>query len=278
MAAPTFAQSKAQYKALWESVTLRANKVGAADAAVRKIIANWPKYEAVTKITGVPSAFIAVCHMRESSNNFAGVLHNGEHIIGKGLKTRLVPKGRGPFTSWEQAAVDALKLKNLHRVADWPIERILYECESFNGWGYFWKKKPSPYLWAGTNHYTRGKYVADGQYDPNHIDTQLGTAIVLKRLEAAGINVSGKKVARQQEPVEQPKETDVADVPAPIPTNSPVKSKTLWATILGGLTSIAGVVGGIGFDWKTMAVICAFIVVFLFVFIGRERVKKMVDS
>jgi peptidoglycan hydrolase-like protein with peptidoglycan-binding domain len=34
-------------------------------------------------------------------------------------------------------------------------------------------------LWAGTNHYSRGKFVADGQYDPNHVDTQLGIIPVL---------------------------------------------------------------------------------------------------
>src|SRR5262249_48620684 len=40
------------------------------------------------------------------------------------------------------------------------------------------------YLWAGTNHYDRGKYVADGVWDASHRDTQLGLIPILQRLVA----------------------------------------------------------------------------------------------
>jgi len=33
---------------------------------------------------------------------------------------------------------------------------------------------PSPYVWSGTDQYNRGKYIADGHYDPHAIDKQLG--------------------------------------------------------------------------------------------------------
>lgn len=176
---PTFASMAAGYKAMWRSMKI--TKVAACDQAARKIIAARARYIAVEKIVGVPWFVIGIWHMRESNNNFAGVLHNGEHIIGTGRKTTLVPRGRGPFTTWEGSAVDALKLHGLQNVKEWPIERIGYETERFNGFGYIGKTN-SPYVWAGSNHYTRGKYVADGRYSATFVDTQLGCLPVLASL------------------------------------------------------------------------------------------------
>src|SRR5262249_23634365 len=41
---------------------------------------------------------------------------------------------------------------------------------------------PSPYVWASTDQYIRGKYIADGHYDPNATDHQLGCAALLNRM------------------------------------------------------------------------------------------------
>jgi hypothetical protein len=38
--------------------------------------------------------------------------------------------------------------------------------------------------WAGTNHYVRGKYAADGRWDPGHADRQLGMAPIMLRMMA----------------------------------------------------------------------------------------------
>ena len=46
---------------------------------------------------------------------------------------------------------------------------------------------PSPYLWSGTNVYTRGKFVRDGVYDPNAVSAQIGAVALLKRMAALGI-------------------------------------------------------------------------------------------
>lgn len=139
------------------------------------------RYKSASSLTGVPWFVIAVIHQRESSGSFAGVLHNGQKIIGTGRKTTIVPKGRGPFASWEAAAVDALK--NCHPYAannrDWSVKGTLDLLERYNGLGYRNKGLPSPYLWAGTNQYQKGKYIADGKYDPNHVDKQLGCAAIL---------------------------------------------------------------------------------------------------
>jgi len=142
------------------------------------------RYEAVSEATGVPWDVIAVIHYRESSCSFAGVLHNGEKIIGTGRKTTLVPKGRGPFSRWEDAAIDALMncAPYAGKNTDWSLSNTLDLLEAYNGLGYRKKGLPSPYLWAGTDQYTSGKYVADGKFDPNVVDKQLGAAAILMSL------------------------------------------------------------------------------------------------
>jgi lysozyme family protein len=195
MAAPSFASMAAGYRAMWKS--MRITRQAACDQAARRILAARDRYVAVERVVGVPWFVIGMWHMRESSNNFAGVLHNGEHIIGTGRKTRLVPAGRGPFNSWAEAAIDALKMKGLHQIKEWPIERIGYETERFNGFGYVARRVNSPYVWAGSNHYTTGKYVADGVFSMGHVDTQLGCLPVLAALckMSADVNerVNGKR-------------------------------------------------------------------------------------
>ena len=182
-----------------------------------KIIANRARYEQVSRATGVPWDVIGAIHYRESSNDFAGVLHNGQKIIGTGKKTTLVPKGRGPFSTWEEAAIDALM--NAHPYAgknkDWSIAGTLDILERYNGLGYRNKGLPSPYLWAGTDQYVKGKYVADGKYDPNHVDQQLGVAPILMKI---------REMEAQKQPVEPPN-------PIPQPT-TPQPPKTLWELIV----------------------------------------------
>jgi lysozyme family protein len=178
------------------------------NAEAAKIEANRARYEVVSKATGVPWDVIGVIHYRESSNHFGGVLHNGQKIIGTGKKTTLVPKGRGPFSTWEQAAIDALS--NCHpylaRNKDWSIGTTLDKLEAYNGLGYRNKGLPSPYLWAGTDQYQKGKYVADGKYDPNHMDQQLGVAAILMKLrDGAAALQPDKPPPAALEPLPPPK-------------------------------------------------------------------------
>lgn len=269
MAEPSFAKLKPVYRQRWDNA--RINRAASADEWARRILKLRPRYMPVEKQTGVPWWWIAVTHMRESSCNFQGVLHNGEHIIGTGRKTRLVPAGRGPFLSWEQAAIDAIKLKGLHRITDWSIERALYECERFNGWGYHWKRQPSPYVWAGTTFYKSGKYVRDGVYDPSHVDTQLGCAAVLKALEKMGIAVDRIPAPEpappppdiEQEPDDErdsPSANELGEKPA-------AKSKTIWASIIGIATTILSAVT----DWRVLSVL----VIAVLVFILLDRYAKL---
>lgn len=178
----TFAATQKGYAALWDKAVLTSSKRSAAVKVAQRIIAHRKRYEAVQAQTGVPWWWIGAIHDREAAGSFLGVLHNGEQIIGKGVKTKLVPAGRGPFSSWEEAAVDALKLKSLEKIADWSISRQLFEAERFNGQGYFGRRVNSPYLWAATSLQQAGKYVADHKWSSTAWDQQLGVAAVLKAI------------------------------------------------------------------------------------------------
>ena len=183
---PTFAATQKGYANLWAKAQIRDDAQAQITAAARKVLDGKAQYKAVEKATGVPWWWTGNTHMRESSCDFAGVLHNGEKIIGTDKKTTLVPAGRGPFATWEEAAIDALKLKDLDEITDWSIPRALYEWERFNGFGYYGKGVNSPYVWAGTTLQQPGKYVRDGVWDPSAVDKQPGCAALLKKLIEMG--------------------------------------------------------------------------------------------
>lgn len=165
------------------------------------------RYRAVEAKTGVPWPVIAVIHQRESSQNWGRSLAQGDPWNRVSVH---VPAGRGPFNSWEEAAIDALLNCHPHlaKRKDWSLAGVLIALEMYNGLGYASKGIPSPYLWAGTNQYKSGKYVADGRYDPSHVDQQLGCVAMLLSMMAIDptISFTGTKVtpSAPQAPHEAP--------------------------------------------------------------------------
>lgn len=141
----------------------------------KRLVATKTRYQAVEHATGVPWPFIAVTHERECSQNWAESLAQGDPWNQASIH---IPAGRGPFGSWEAAAIDALINCGPYaaRNRDWSIAGTLTLLERYNGLGYSSRGQPSPYVWSGTDQYARGKYVADGVYDPNEVDKQLGCA------------------------------------------------------------------------------------------------------
>lgn len=135
-------------------------------------------YLAIERRTGVPWFFVAVTHQRESSQDFARSLAQGDPW--DQVSTH-VPKGRGPFKSFEDAAVDALVNCSpfAARNTDWTVGGLLTMLEQYNGLGYSNRGLPSPYIWSGTDQYVKGKYVSDGVFDANVVDKQLGCAGLL---------------------------------------------------------------------------------------------------
>ncbi|PTY03021.1 hypothetical protein DB346_07110 [Verrucomicrobia bacterium LW23] len=179
------AEMRAWYRNLWDSM-----RIGDAPAivnAVSLITRARPRYEAIEKQTGVPWRVVGVLHYLECNCNFARHLHNGDPLT---ARTVQVPKGRpatgNPPFPWEASAQDALQYDGLAGQSDWSIEATLFRLEKFNGWGYFkFTDILSPYLWSMSNHYTRGKYVSDGEFDSAAVSKQVGAAVLLAVLAKA---------------------------------------------------------------------------------------------
>lgn len=144
-----------------------------------RITSNKKRYQAVSDKTGVPWEVIGVIHEREASGKWDTYLGNGQPLS---RKTTKVPAGRGPFASWEEGAIDALKNCGSKPATntDWSIGGTLTELEQYNGLGYANRGVPSPYIWSGTDQYSKGKYTGDHVYDPNAVDQQLGCAGLLR--------------------------------------------------------------------------------------------------
>jgi lysozyme family protein len=190
MARVNFTKSlKEEYTKLYKSCQSHAGKFDVIDSLTDKILLHRSRYDSVADTLGIPWYFIAAIHNMESSQNFSKHLHNGDPLT---ARTRHVPAGRPkkgiPPFSWEESAVDALKLRRLHKVEEWTLPRVLYELEGYNGWGYrlYHAHVLSPYLWSYSNHYHSGKYIADGTWSDTARSRQCGAAILIKRLEELG--------------------------------------------------------------------------------------------
>jgi len=180
----------AEYTNLFNTMVIKPELMHHVKTRVNAIIAYRKRYEAIGSQLGIPWRFIAVVHSMEAGLNFKKHLHNGDPLTGK---TTHVPKGRpvadpaagkGSAYTWEESALDALKLRKLDKVTNWSTARMLWELEGYNGYGYrlYHPDVKSPYLWSFTNHYKKGKYASDGKYDPNLVSQQVGAACLLKLL------------------------------------------------------------------------------------------------
>jgi lysozyme family protein len=194
----SFAEFKDAYENNWAELEIRANRLQEARNQANRLLHGKPAYQQIESKTGVPWWFVGLCHYRESNFNFDTYLGNGQSLA---RVTTIVPKGRGPFTgpdAFTNGALDALRLEGFIGANDWRIARTLYRLEGFNGYGYHGKGVNSPYLYGGSNIYgppeaKGGKYVADHVFNPGVVDSQLGTAVILKALMQldSSINLGG---------------------------------------------------------------------------------------
>jgi lysozyme family protein len=161
------------------------------------------RYQTVSAKTGVPWPFVAVIHERECSQDWTGSLAQGDPWDRVSVH---IPAGRGPFKSWEEAAIDALDncAPYASRNKDWSIGGLLTKLEEYNGLGYAARGVPSPYLWSGTDQYRSGKYIRDGVYDPNAVDSQLGCAGLLIEMMALDPTITFTGVALVPVPSKAP--------------------------------------------------------------------------
>lgn len=175
----------------WQVMKIRPELRATIDRAATRLVAPAGKaqYQAVAAITKVPWFVIAVIHEREASQSWKANIAQGDPWNKRSVH---VPSGRGPFKSWKDAAIDALSkcAPYAARWTDWTAGGALTLLEQYNGLGYAKKGRPSPYIWASTDQYVRGKYVADGHYDPNAVDHQLGCAALVAAMAAMDQSVT----------------------------------------------------------------------------------------
>lgn len=183
-----YASLKSEYARLYRKLTVRPQYTDTAQWHLDMMRKSRDRYQRVEKATGVPWHFIAATHALEASFNFRAHLHNGDFPLT--ARTRQVPAGRPsqwlPPSDWESSAKDALRLLGFTGQTDWSLERTLYRLEAYNGLGYRALGVPSPYLWSFSNHYERGKFVADGKFSSTAKSQQCGAAVMLKLLDEAG--------------------------------------------------------------------------------------------
>ena len=174
------------YEKLWATIIVKHND--RLEIIIKRILAKKSQYQAVELSSGVPWYVVACIHYMEASLDFKRQIHNGQRWD---RKTTLVPKGKGPWRTWHESAVDAMKklnedmLEELGEFFQWDIPSICYAFEDHNGWGYrnYHKQVKSPYLWSFSNHYKSGKYVADGRWSGSAVSKQLGTMVIIVKLK-----------------------------------------------------------------------------------------------
>jgi lysozyme family protein len=188
--APKFDDIKDDYNKLFATCAIRDANRSEVQWYVTKITdaTRRKAYEAVAEETCVPWYFTAIIHGMECSFDMTSHLHNGDSLK---AKTKQVPAGRPnpwlPPSDWVSSACDALRYDKLDEKADWSLAQMLYRWEAYNGWrSRLLYKINTPYLWSFSNHYTKGKFVADNVWDANAVSKQCGAAVMLKGLVESG--------------------------------------------------------------------------------------------
>jgi lysozyme family protein len=194
---------------LWHSAkypVLRSGSNGKQQAStitwtINRIRANEDRYkkcsEYVFQKSGrrYPWELIAALHMREAGGDFKKNFLNGQPL---NMRTTWVPKGRGPFATWEDSVVDGFGLK---RFPDkWDIANTLHYGHVWNGLGYMTETRRkiaghSPYLFAFTQHYKQGYFVSDGKFSSSAIALGVGVVVILKELGFKGETEAKKQDA-----------------------------------------------------------------------------------
>ena len=179
------------------------------DRVATRLVMAKPRYQALSERTGVPWFVIAVIHEREAGQNFSKSIAQGDPWNAKSVH---VPKGRGPFKTFEEAAIDALTncAPYAAKWKDWSAGGTMTLLEQYNGLGYANKGLPSPYNWSGTDQYKSGKYVADGVFDPNAVDKQLGCAGLIIAMQTLDPSIKFGPPVSLPSPTVQPKHVAVA--------------------------------------------------------------------
>lgn len=174
-----------KYQELWDTLEIKPTWKSRVYRAAKAIAANKDKYERIAKKVNpqMPWYFVGIIHNMECGLDFGKHLHNGDSLS---HRTHLVPAGRPktgepPFT-FDESANDALLMKGYDKVTDWSFGSVAYLLVQYNGLGYEMRGIANPYLWSGSSHYVKGKFVADHVFDADAVSEQVGAMLLVKAL------------------------------------------------------------------------------------------------
>ena len=172
------------YAHLWSTMSLRADWTQKAADAAKKIFANKNNYHSVESLTGVPWFIVALIHQMEADLDFRAHLHNGDPLTARTCNEPVGRPlaGRPPFL-WSDSAADAIRYDKLDQVPEWTLERVAFQLEKYNGFRSRTEHHiNTPYLWSGTKHYERGKFVRDNVWSETVASEQVGAMPILRQL------------------------------------------------------------------------------------------------
>ena len=140
------------------------------------------------------------------------------------------------------------------------------------------KDKLNLHDWAGF----ALKYNGPG-YLQNNYHTKMAAAyqIWVRKLDATVIPPPEPEAPQEPGPdmtPPYPTQEQIDELPPPyIEPKTPEKSKTLWSVLMQIVSVIGGSIGYALSDWRIMAAMAA-LIVFFAIFIGRERVRKIIED
>ena len=187
---------RARLARLYAECVVRSDCVGEIDRLyVARIPENREDYREVGAELGIPWWFVGIIHALESSFDFGCHLHNGDPRSpdapsrcprgGPRRESRPSLGMRAPST---RSAVRASRAAATGRSGRPSIDSD-GTTASATAVADFHR---SPYVWSFSGHYEKGKYVADGRFDPKAVSRQCGGATLVRRLEDRGLIDTGR--------------------------------------------------------------------------------------
>jgi lysozyme family protein len=196
-----FEDLRDDYAQLWSTMSLRADWAQKAANAAKGIFTNRDKYRTVESLTGVPWFVVGLIHQMEADLDFHAHLHNGDPLTARTCNEPVGrPLGGHPPFLWSDSAADAIRYDKLDQVPQWTFERVAFQLEKYNGFRSRTEHHiNTPYLWSGTNHYDRGKFVRDNMWDGTVASKQVGAMPILRQLMQLDATIA--EVLKSEAPV-----------------------------------------------------------------------------
>jgi lysozyme family protein len=187
----------------------------AVTAVAQRIVSVQQRFAHVSTLTGIPVDWMGSSFYREADLDFHCSPAQGDRWDRRSVN---VPRGLGPYPDWDSSALVAYHIDGIDLVGapNWDWVRKCYESEIMNGFGYRdrWHIR-SPYVVGATNLQQRGKYVRDGVFDPNVMDTQIGMLPimmeVIRLMPALGGASAAPAAAAVPPPAETPPRSPLAE-------------------------------------------------------------------